>query len=140
MSLCVGLISKIGLVSGVFCPAAFNIRSRLPDKSCSPATKHAGESVRRCVTLTSFTLSPRAFLIFSTRDFASFSIFFFSSFSFSSSSFPKSRSPFAIDCNFLPSNSLKVESNHSSTRSLSSKTSIPFFLKISKCGLCFAAS
>ncbi len=42
-----GLISRIGLDSGAFCPAAFSMRTRLPDSSFSSATRQAGESVRR---------------------------------------------------------------------------------------------
>ena len=49
--------------------------------SCSSATRHAGDSVRRCVTRTSFTFSPSAFLMRSMRSLyspASFSCSFFS--------------------------------------------------------------
>ena len=47
----------------------------------------------------------------------------------------RSRSPLATDCSGLPSNSVSVDTTHSSTRSYISSTSTPSFRKISRCGL-----
>ena len=107
---------------------------------CWSLTRQAGEPVRRCVTRTSFTFSPSVLAILSVRSLNSPASFSCSFFSLSSSSLPRSRSPLATDCSCLPSNSLRLVTTHSSTRSYSSSTSTPFLRKISRCGLFFAAA
>ena len=52
----------------------------------------------------------------------------------------RSRSPFATDCSGLPSNSVSVDTTHSSMRSYISSTSTPSLRKISRCGLLRAAA
>ena len=78
INLCFGFISRIGLFSGVVCPAALRILSRFPEISFSPTTRQAGESVSLCVTLTSLTLFPRENFILSINilDFSSIFLFF----------------------------------------------------------------
>ena len=61
-------------------------------------------------------------------------------FSVSSCRLPRSIAPLATLCNGLPSNSYRCASIHSSTRSVSSSTSMPFLRKTSSCGLCLAAA
>ena len=65
-----GSTSRMGTTVGVFCPADFRSRSRLPDTSPSPTTRHAaiGEP---CVTRTSFTRSPSALASRSTSGLSS---------------------------------------------------------------------
>ena len=53
----------------------------------------------------------------------------------SSPSLPRSRSPLATDCSGLPSNSVRLDTTHSSTRSYISSTSTPSFRNTSRCGL-----
>ena len=133
------MISKIGLVSGACWPAALSMRNKFPESSFSSETKQAGESVKRKVTRTSFTLSSRAAFMRSSKSLKCFSVSSCSFFSFSSLRLPRSSPPFATEVICLLSNSVKKESIHSSTRSESNSTSTPFFRKISKCGLFLAA-
>src|SRR3569623_628245 len=110
------------------------------DSSFSSSTRQAGESVRRIVTRTSLALSANAGFIFSIRSLFCASTSSCCFFSASSSSLPRSRSPLATDTSSLPSNSVRKDSIHSSTRSIYSNTSTPFLRKISRCGLFFAAA
>ena len=69
---CVTLISSTGLAAGTFWPAASRIRRICAPRSCSPSTRHAGESASRFVTRTSLTRSCSAFLMRSTSAPCSF--------------------------------------------------------------------
>ena len=120
---------------------ASSMRARWSLMSPSSTTRQAGESTRRVVTRTSLARSfSVAFQALEHRlegVSAVCSACFFSS---SSCSLPRSTRALATLCSGLPSNSNRCASIHSSTRSTSSSTSMPFLRKISSCGLFLAAA
>src|SRR3989344_3082064 len=137
---CSGLSSSTGLTSGAAWPACLSRRARWPLISPSSVTRQAGESTRRVVMRTSLARSASAVFRRSSKGLkasAASSACFFSA---SSCSEPRSTAPLVTLCSCLPSNSCRCESSHSSTRSVSSSTSMPFFLKSSSCGLFLAAA
>ena len=138
-SACSGFTSRMGLVSGAVWPDCLSRRARCALISPSSTTMQAAESTRRDVARTSLARSFSASFRRSSTGanaVAACSAAFFSS---SSCSEPRSTAPLATLCSEWPSNSCRCDSSHSSTRSTSSSTSMPFLRKISSCGLALAA-
>ena len=128
--------------SGTFWPAAFSRRSRLPESSSSPTTRHAGESVSRCVTRTSFTRSPSAVCDALDQRLAarSASCLLLPSSPRRRRARPGRARPWPPTAAACPRTRSGSTTTHSSTRSDSSSTSMPFLRKISRCGLFSAAA
>ena len=102
---------------------------------CSSPTRQAGESVSRWVRRTWLARSFSTSCMRASRSLNSPSLSSSATFAEVSPSLLTSRSPCAADCSFLPSNSVRCDTTHSSTRSVSSSTSTPFFRNTSRCGL-----
>ncbi len=136
MSGCSGLTSSTGWLGR---PEPRSRRARFISMSGSLATMQAGELVRRLVTRTSNTSSPRSSLSLPVSPANSVLALSCACFSASSDSPPRSAAPWATDCSRLPSNSGRLATTQLSTASLSSSTSTPLVRNASRCGLLAAA-